>query len=55
MEVLDPEFEIMFIKYYRKIVGDSIDFEKNKIFNNIEDYSRALLNILEVGSVHIHI
>jgi hypothetical protein len=28
MEVLDPEFEIMFIKYYRKIVGDSIDFEK---------------------------
>lgn len=28
MEVLDPEFEIMFIKYYQKIVGDSIDFEK---------------------------
>jgi Holliday junction resolvase-like predicted endonuclease len=47
MEVLDPKFEAMFLRSYRNIIMDSIDFEESKIFNNIEDYSRVLLTKLQ--------
>lgn len=55
MEALDPKFETLFLRSYRKNIVNSINFEENKIFNNIEDYSRALLTKIQNESVDKHI
>ncbi|MBW7476292.1 hypothetical protein K0T92_16285 [Paenibacillus oenotherae] len=55
MEALNPEFETLFLRSYRNNIRDTIDLKEKKIFQNYEDYSRALLTKLQSESEDTYI
>lgn len=47
MEILDPKFEIEYLKSYRKVVFNNIDLDEQTVFRSIEEHAKALLEKLQ--------
>jgi hypothetical protein len=46
-EIIDPIYEIEFLKSYRKTVFSNIDLDERTVFKSIEEHAQALLNKIQ--------
>jgi hypothetical protein len=46
-EIIDPIYEIEFLKLFRKMVFNNIDLNEQTVFRSIEEHAQALLNKIQ--------